>query len=210
MLLAAALLGLGLTHQAAQRLDSTHVLFAAVVSLGLAPLSLFILLPQSSIGLAGRGRAVYALAATIAVVALAVPEVFWVSTNNCAAPFPRRKNRFSCCSVSAVFRSNRSDRLAPLARCWINWKNRRPRNNASLSGHSIFVVPTTTIPLSIISCSNCVRPLISANRPGSRLPADIGRADWLVLDRSFACLERTKCVQRVRRGCIKPNGAISI
>ena len=40
--------------------------------------------------------------------------------------------------------------------------------------------------------------------------ADIGRADWLVLDRSFACLERTKCVQRVRRGCIKPNGAISI
>src|SRR5205823_924505 len=45
MLLAAALLGLGLTHQAAQRLDTTHVLFAAVVSLGLAPLSLFILLP---------------------------------------------------------------------------------------------------------------------------------------------------------------------
>jgi hypothetical protein len=146
MLLAAALLGLGLTHQAAQRLDTTHVLFAAVVSLGLAPLSLFILLPQSSIGLAGRGRAVYALA----VVALAVPEVFRVSTNNCAAPFPRRKNRFSCCSVSAVFRSNRSDSLAPLARCWINWKNRRPRNNASLSGHSIFVVPTTTILLSII------------------------------------------------------------
>ena len=130
MLLAAALLGLGLTHQAAQRLDTTHVLFAAVVSLGLAPLSLFILLPQSSIGLAGRGRAVYALAATIAVVALAVPEVFWVSTNNCAAPFPRRKNR-------------------------------PPRNNASLSGHSIFVVPTTTILLSIISCSNCARPLIS-------------------------------------------------
>jgi len=55
MLLAAALLGLGLTHQAAQRLDTTHVLFAAVVSLGLAPLSLFILLPQSSIGLAGAG-----------------------------------------------------------------------------------------------------------------------------------------------------------
>src|SRR5882757_897024 len=116
MLLAAALLGLGPTHQAAQRLDTTHVLFAAVVSLGLAPLSLFILLPQSSIGLAGRGRAVYALAATIAVVALAVPEVFGVSTNNCAAPFRRRKNRFSCCSVSAVFRSNRPDRLAPLAR----------------------------------------------------------------------------------------------
>ena len=179
MLLAAALLGLGLTHQAAQRLDTTHVLFAAVVSLGLAPLSLFILLPQSSIGLAGRGRAVYALAATIAVVALAVPEVFWVSTNNCAAPFPRRKNR-------------------------------PPRNNAFLSGHSIFVVPTITILLSIISCSNCARPLILANRPGSRLPADIGWADWLVLDRSFACLERTKCVQRVRLGCIKPNGAISI
>ena len=55
MLLAAALLGLGPTHQAAQRLDTTHVLFAAVVSLGLAPLSLFILLPQSSIGLAGGG-----------------------------------------------------------------------------------------------------------------------------------------------------------
>src|SRR5437879_13515605 len=39
------------------------------------------------------------------------------------------------------------------------------------------------------TCSNCARPLISANRPGSRLPADIGRGDWPVLDRSFAWLE---------------------
>ena len=177
MLLAAALLGLGLTHQAAQRLDSTHVLFAAVVSLGLAPLSLFILLPQSSIGLAGRGGA----------------------RRLCACPF-------------LVLQRERSFPLKSIGqpRATRKMKNRRPRNNASLSGHSIFVVPTTTILLSIISCSNCARPLISGNRPGSRLPADIGRADWLVLDRSFACLERTKCVQRVRLGCIKPNGAISI
>jgi hypothetical protein len=63
-----------------------------------------------------------------------------------------------------------------------------------------------------LACALCSIYLLirAGNRPGSHLPADICRADWLVLDRSFACLERTKCVQQVRLGFIKPNGAISI
>jgi len=76
MLLAAALLGLGLTHQAAQRLDTTHVLFAAVVSLGLAPLSLFILLPQSSIGLAGGGAPSMRLPLPLPSLSLQFPKFF--------------------------------------------------------------------------------------------------------------------------------------
>ena len=63
-----------------------------------------------------------------------------------------------------------------------------------------------------LACALCSIYLLirAGNRPGSRLPADICRAGLALLDRSFACLERTKCVQRVRLGCIKPNGAIAI
>src|SRR6266850_6320375 len=61
---------------AAQRLDTTHVLFAAVVSLGLAPLSLFILLPQSSIGLAGGGAPSMRLPLPLPSLPLQFPKFF--------------------------------------------------------------------------------------------------------------------------------------
>jgi hypothetical protein len=43
-----------------------------------------------------------------------------------------------------------------------------------------------------------------------RVSPPISAGGLALLDRSFACLERTKCVQRARLGCIKPNGAIAI
>ena len=76
LLLSTGLLGVGLTHQAVQRLDIPHVLFAAIVSLGILPLSLFVLLHNNSNALANRRQALAALMTSIAIIGLAVPEIF--------------------------------------------------------------------------------------------------------------------------------------
>ena len=74
LLLGLALLGLGVTHQAAQRLDLVHVLCAAFVSLGVLPLSIFVI--QSHFHITGRRRADALFATAIALVLLGavVPE----------------------------------------------------------------------------------------------------------------------------------------
>ncbi len=76
LLLSLALFGLGLTHQAAQRIDLLHVVYAVFVSVSVLPLSIFVLL-QLNAGTTSSTARDAVLATAIVVICLSsfVPEL---------------------------------------------------------------------------------------------------------------------------------------
>ncbi len=75
LLLGVALFGLGLTHQAVQRLDAVHLLFALFVSLGILPVSLAVLWSRLCHRPAQTAEVSLAVVAVIAVVQAIAPEL---------------------------------------------------------------------------------------------------------------------------------------
>lgn len=190
LLLGFALLGLGVTHQAAHRLDLVHVLCAAFVSLGALPLSIFVI--QSHFRITGRRRLDVISAITLALVLLgaSVPQFIVVvrkqiitglTGENTKTVFITQSGRsFPLSSAQTALALGKIfDRLAALAkpgeRLFVGPADlRRTNYNDTFIYHMMPQLRPATYFLEM-------NPQ-SANRPGSRLSEDIASADWLVLN----------------------------
>lgn len=193
LLLAAALLGLGLTHQAAQRIDDAHVIFASFASLGLLPLSLFVLLSAERCALPIRSREWIAVATALVAIETFIPELavnlrsdvgaaltpnaqtsFYLEKGNRAFPF---NSMGPVRATGKIF--ERIDTLAlPGDRLFVGPADlRRTNYNDTFLYHMLPQLRPATYFLEMNPGS--------ANRPNSRLASDIRTADWLILNRLY-------------------------
>ena len=191
LLFGSALLGLGLTHQVVQRLDLTHVLSAVIVSVGFLPLSLTALLRGPNPPPVRRWTAVLAVTLVFTILAFAAPELFArfrhevISSLNPAADnaaFVKIDSRSF--PLGAVDRTRAANEIvaalahfaAPGQRLFVGPADlRRTNYNNTFFYHLLPQLVPATYFLEM-------NPL-SANRPDSRLAADVQSADWLLLDR---------------------------
>jgi hypothetical protein len=194
LLLSLALFGLGLTHQAAQRIDLVHVTFAAFISLGMLPLSLVVVLRSSfRNALPTRNEALLSIATVLVLVEAIVPELVGYLRQEIFAASTSRPG-------GAVF-LEQHDRSLPL------FSQQQARNigrlfsqieKLAIPGQRLFVGPadlrrTNYNDTALYHLLPQLRPAtyflemnpLSANRPNSRLAADVASADWLVLDHSL-------------------------
>ena len=186
-----ALFGLGLTHQAIQRIDSLHVLYAAFVSIGTLPLAVLIF--SKAAASASRTKSLLAVAAVLSVIAVVLPELAirfrnefrdsFDSTSDQALMVEHGGRSFPASSVETVRAANALltdlDRIStPGQRLFIGPGDlRRTNYNDTYLYHLLPRLRPATYFLEM-------NPL-SANRPGSRLARDIESADWLILDRRW-------------------------
>jgi hypothetical protein len=191
LLLAVGLFGLGLTHQAAQRLDLVHMLFAAFASLSILPLSLLVLGARFRPA-ARKSEVLLAVVAVIAAVQAIAPELTTVVRTafsaalraDGGATFVERHGR-SFPFNSPQFATTVDQLLGTL-------------DNLAAPGERLFVGPadlrrTNYNDTYIYHLMPKLRPAtyflemnpISANASGSRLADDIATADWLVLNRTW-------------------------
>ncbi len=190
LVLALALLGLGLTHQVAQRVDVWHVLFAAFVSLGLLPLSIFVMQAHFR---AIQPRGAHALLATAAVLVSLesiAPELAATARGDVVASvsgeakdiiFMEQHGRgFPFSSMQeALMIGKMFDRLKDIAspgqRLFVGPADLRRTN---YNDTFIYYMMPQLQPATYFLEMNPG----SANRPNSRLAEDIASADWLVLN----------------------------
>ncbi|HEX8897991.1 MAG TPA: hypothetical protein VF751_04785 [Chthoniobacterales bacterium] len=193
LFLAWALFGLALTHQAWQRLDFLHVLYPAFVSIGLLPLSLLMIPPHIESRPLGRGRAALATLSVFAIVALAAPRVLmqfreafvriFVSPTAPAVFLEQNHRSFPFSSQESARETARVleqlQRLSkPGERLFVGPADLRRTN---LTDTFIYYLMPQLRPATYFLEMNP----FSANRPGSRLAADVESADWLVLNRRW-------------------------
>jgi hypothetical protein len=188
-----ALLGLGLTHQVVQRLDLMHVLSAAIVSIGLLPLSLTALLSGTTPAHVRRWPAALAIMTVLAILAFAAPELFarfrnevistlnptaddtgFVKINSRSFPLGAADRTAAANEIVAALTSL----AAPGQKLFVGPADlRRTNYNNTFFYHLLPQLVPATYFLEM-------NPL-SANRPDSRLAADVQSADWLLLDRTL-------------------------
>ena len=189
LLLSLALLGLGLTHQAAQRLDFGHLISAALLSIPILPLSICILYAQWRESSIRTGHAVTATAVVVLALLLFAPrlameaqrkflgslnseggDAFFVEHEGRSFPTP------SAQLARAISRLlNQLTAVAkPGDRLFVGPSDlRRTNYNDTFMYHLLPQLRPATYFLEM-------NPL-SANRPNSRLAADVASANWLVL-----------------------------
>jgi hypothetical protein len=190
VLLSMAILALVLTPQATQRLDLGHLLFAAIASLSLLPVAMANLLSRTRP--AARKNAMVAAAAfgTVALIGIAAPDI---------AMMIRTAYVFGLSSTQTAIFVEKNGRIFP-------YSSREAAQTAarlfqklqtvSKPGERLFVGPgdlrrTNYCDTYIYHLFPQLRPAsyflemnpFSANRPHSRLAADVSSADWLILDR---------------------------
>jgi hypothetical protein len=191
LLLGLGLFGLGLTHQAVQRLDLLHVAFAAFVSVSLLPLSVFVLVrwktQKESFSLRD---AALALAAVVVFVGVLSPELAFYFRNDMTA---------TICGNPAktvfVRAGNRSFPFSSAQEATFVTRLLRNLEKAASPGERLFVGPadlrrTNYNDTFLYHLLPELRPASyflemnpgSANRPHSRLASDVASADWLVLN----------------------------
>jgi hypothetical protein len=193
LLLGLALLGLGVTHQAAQRLDLVHILCAAFVSLGVLPLSIFVI--QSHFHITGRRRAdaLFAIATALVLVGAVVPELAMNARERIITSFTGKNTK-----IVFIAQSGRSFPMSSSETALALGKIFDRLDAAAKPGERLFVGPadlrrTNYNDTFIYHMMPQLRPATyflemnpqSANRPGSRLGDDIASADWLVLNHEF-------------------------
>jgi hypothetical protein len=191
VLLGLALLGLALTHQAAQRIDLLHVICVAFLSISILPLSIFVLLQLTApTTMSPRKDAILATAVVVIFVDAFVPEIsryfrhefiaalrnetpkaVFIAEHGRSFPIPSDQG--------AVVLAKMLDRLDALAspgdRLFVGPADlRRTNRNDTFIYHMMPHLRPSTYFLEM-------NPR-SANRPNSRLTADVASADWLVLD----------------------------
>jgi hypothetical protein len=193
LLLGMALLGLGVTHQVLQRIDSSHVLFTAFISLGLLPLSLLVLRGHWARERPDWIQVLLTTGAVLILLSITVPAlaVYW-----------RRELSFSWSQqpVDTAFVAH-SGRLFPIlspheARD-INLLLKRLQALAR-PNQRLFVGPadlrrTNNNDTYIYHLMPQLHPASyflemnpgSANRPDSQLATDVASADWLVLNHAW-------------------------
>ena len=192
LLLGVALLGLGLTHQAANRLDSLHLFFVVFISLGILPLSFVVLGTRFRNSVPRKTEAFLAIMTAIAVLQAIAPELTVTVRHAFAAglhfeaettfvlrdgrSFPFKKKEAA--ATVALMLSQLDALSRPGERLFVGPADLRRTNfNDTFLYHLIPKLTPATYFLEM-------NPL-SANRPGSRLVADLQSADWLVLDRAW-------------------------
>src|SRR5207244_12013612 len=146
---------------------------------------------------------------TIAVVALAVPEVFGVSTNN--------RRTFSTTEKSfLVLQRERSFPLKSIGQARATRKMLDQLEKSSSPEQRLFVGPldlrrTNYNDTFIYHLMLQLRPATYFSQSTRFTSPRRYRSGGLARSRPELRMSgTTKCVQRVRLGCIKPNGAISI
>ena len=193
LLLGCALLGAGLTHQVVQRLDLMHVLSAAIISLGLLPLCFFVSLSFLKAKVPRPWAALLALTTVFSLICLAAPELsarFRQDTISSLNPRIRH--------MAFLELGDRSFPLGAMDRIRTAGTILTDLVRLSQPGQKLFVGPSDLrrtnynntfiyhlLPqLSPATYFLEMNPL-SANRPDSRLAADVQTADWLLLDRAL-------------------------
>jgi hypothetical protein len=191
LLLSLALLSLGLTHQAAQRVDFGHVISAALLSISVLPLSIFILCNEFRTIGGRQHRAIFATASVFTALLTIVPSI----------------GSMACAHISdslngnvryAIFVQN-AGRSFPIGspRLAMNIADVLNRlNSLAATGERLFVGPadlrrTNYNDTFFYYLLPQLRPATyflemnpwSANRPRSRLASDVASADWLILSR---------------------------
>jgi hypothetical protein len=189
LLLGLGLLGLGLTHQAAQRLDIGHMVAAAVISSAFLPVAIFVLYRKWRSRPADPSLAFLAFGLVAVTLQLVVPGLGIATLNRLVdsvkgevhyAVFVEHRGRsFPVASMSmAVEVDALLKRLeamaAPGQRLFVGPADlRRTNYNDTFIYHLMPQLQPATYFLEM-------NPM-SANRPDSRLAADVASADWLVL-----------------------------
>jgi hypothetical protein len=187
---AAAILALGTTHQALQRMDSGHVTLCCFLCLALFPVALAIIADRWIAAPASLSRHLLFVALTLLVVAGLAPELVHLIRQTIGAGgrsrmddvvlLQHRGRSFPLGSISVARETgDLLDKMASLAspgqRLFVGPADlRRTNYNDTFLYHLLPQLTPATYFLEM-------NPL-SANRPGSRLGADILSADWLVLD----------------------------
>jgi hypothetical protein len=192
-LLALALLGAGIIPQAWQRLDLTHLFFVVFLIVGTLPLSIYFLLARRS---EGRRRPWLVLAST-ATVAIFVTGLAPSLPTSDFRLFGEALRTSLAGSVS-VQRGPRSFPIGSPQQVVEIGRLLDTLERLSQPGQRLFVGPadlrrTNYCDTFIYHLLPNLRPAtyflemnpLSANRPGSRLAADILSADWLVLNRKW-------------------------
>jgi len=189
LLLGLGVLSLGLTHQAMQRLDPGHVIPAALFSIGLLPVSIFVVCREFRVVKGDLLRAICATGSVATALLMIVPSVgslirqqlfdtlngdarYAVFVQNGSRSFPIGSPRIARDVGNVV------DRLNILAtsgqRLFVGPADlRRTNYNDTFFYHLLPQLRPATYFLEM-------NPL-SANRPNSRLASDVATADWLIL-----------------------------
>jgi hypothetical protein len=193
VLLALALFGAGVMSQAWQRLDLPHLLFVAFLVIGILPLTLFSLASLWS----GDRRQVWLapgaallVAAMVCAIASPLPE--------CAVAAFREALQTTPTGSVFVQQGQRSFPVGSAARVVSIGRMLDELERRSKPGERLFVGPadlrrTNYNDTYIYHLMPKLTPAtyflemnpLSANRPGSRLAADVRSADWLVLNRAW-------------------------
>jgi hypothetical protein len=189
LLLSLGLLGLGLTHQAAQRLDFGHLASAALLSITALPLSIFWLHSHWRSTPARPRHAVLATVIVLILLQVIAPNLGVRTLNKAVdsldgvtpyAIFVEHRGRsFPAHSPQAALSLieilNRVEKLAaPGDRLFVGPADLRRTNcNETYIYHLLPQLCPATYFLEM-------NPQ-SANRPNSRLASDVATADWLIL-----------------------------
>ena len=204
LLLAVALLGLGLTHYALQRFDFNHMLFSLFLSLSLLPLSIFVLLPAKTGTVFARIRPGLALFIAFTAMQVGLSQFCllyykWLS-EGLKHPFAREVSTKHHDSDLGIFirQHGRSFSFRTEEEAGTTESMLTELDKLSSPGQRLFVGPgdlrrTNFNDTYIYYLMPQLRPAtyflemnpFSANAANSRLGSDVKSADWLVLNRAW-------------------------
>jgi hypothetical protein len=207
LLLGAALLGFGCIHYALSRFDGGHVVDAALISIGLLPLSLFVLFSAVKNNLSLSLTAVAATLVAFFAVQLVLPRYtrYFYRGIRVALHFDHARQVANTTDSlepgdKGIF-VKLNGRSFPLGRTQVaepTDQMLRELQRVSTPGQLLLVGPgdlrrTVGCDTYIYHMLPQLRPATyylemnpgSTNAPGSRLARDVETADWLVLDRSW-------------------------
>jgi hypothetical protein len=193
VVLSIALLGLFLTHQAAQRMDELHVVSAACVSISLLPISLAVVFSSRQFARVDNRTAALAVVSVIAIIEAVDPEIttFFRHAVHCGL-LPCKEQAYWVEHHGRSFPRATSEEARAIS------VTLEVLNQLSSPGQRLFVGPadlrrTNYVDSYVYYLMPQLRPAtyfiemnpFSANRPNSRLTADVQGADWLVLNRDL-------------------------
>jgi hypothetical protein len=193
LLLSMGILALCLTPQAMQRLDVGHLLYAAMASLPLLPVAVASLFPEKKTTARKNVMATAIVLATILLIGITAPDVTTRVYNGYTLGLSR-----SIQTAIFVERNGRAFPFGSLEEARDATRLFKKLQAVSKPGERLFVGPadlrrTNYCDTFIHHLFPELRPAsyflemnpFSANRPHTRLAADVSRADWLVLDQEM-------------------------
>jgi hypothetical protein len=189
LLLGLGLLALGLTHQAAQRLDFGHLVSALVLSVSVLPLSIFIIQSHWRNAPARPHHAALALAIVSILLMVVAPKLTRIARDEIITSLDatargtnfveHRGRSFPVGSARMAFSLDKALRkiesqASPTDRLFVGPADLRRTN---YNDTFIYYLMPQLRPATYFLEMNPQ----SANRPNSRLAADIANANWLLL-----------------------------